>query len=115
MNPPGAQTLECLLTNGYGCPINFAETISPASSHTAVVSRGIQERIASDSDPRTGICYADYHGNGTRVVVLPVIDPTSRRVIVGFRGFGAFFLNDLPVNGDVHAEFLYSVFVASGP
>ena len=63
-----------------------------------------------DSDPRENIWYSDYHGNGQRVVTVPVLASLPNGAgSATVQGFASFFLKARPdqKNGDLVGEFIY--------
>jgi len=110
----GAKTYECLLENGYCCNVTIGQSLTTEPGNmSGPTQKGIEARFANDTDKRTGICYSQYTGNGQRVVFIPVItDPGNGRSPVTVLRFGAFFIKNIPGNGNnsvVEGEFVYYV------
>lgn len=110
----GSTALECALAHGYACTWGvdggWARTLPGA--RRGALRDGMQARFDGDTDQRHGICYAQYSGNGNRVIVIPLTDDLANgRHIVEVVRFAAFFLRGLAASGDdaVEAEFLYHV------
>src|SRR5262249_12835109 len=71
-----------------------------------------------DTDPNNYDEYADYTGNGRRIITIPIVDqlsPTGAMTVLGFRQFllipsqGAFNLNPADVFGRFVAMYIGSV------
>jgi Flp pilus assembly protein TadG len=110
----GANTFRCLLESGYCCTIETGQVlVTEPGNMSGPVQKGIEARFARDTDSREGICYAEYRGNGERVVMVPVTTrPDNGRTDVVVTGFSAFFVRAIPGNGDesiLEGEFLYDV------
>jgi Flp pilus assembly protein TadG len=110
MNPTGANTFNCLLTNGYQCCAKIGGTVTTEpGSMDGPLKKGLADRFSADSDKREGICYQNYTGNGQRVVFVPIIPefPNGKKA-EPIQGFAAFFLKTKPdAGGNVNGEFLY--------
>jgi len=77
-----------------------------------LLTTAMEARFARDTDRRQDICYADYNGNGSRVIVVPLITaPGSGRAFVTVMEFAAFFLRDVPRGGHdtLNAEFIHYI------
>jgi hypothetical protein len=114
MAPTGASTFRCLIENGYCCTVSNGDVLtSEPGNMSGPFQKGIQTRFARDTDSREGICYADYRGNGERVVMVPVTTrPANGRSDVVVQGFSAFFVRAIPGSGKestLEGEFLYDV------
>lgn len=99
----------CETTNGYSCCIEVSQSIPLiAGNYAGPFASGFNARLASDTDTRTGICYADYAGNGSRVCEVPLILPVGLGVShAQVAGFASMFLKGpLPGNGDLLVEFI---------
>jgi len=59
-------------------------------------AQGIHLRFLADADQREGICYTEYHGNGMRLVTIPVTKPpqggSGSNTCYPFLRYGEFFL-----------------------
>jgi len=115
----GGGDLRCQLTEGYYCWTSLGDAYRTAPGlHTGVVRAAMEARFARDTDQREGICFSDYHGNGSRVVVAPVGTAlgTGGRVF-RVRGFATFFLRDIPRDGGhdrLSAEYVEKVVLGGG-
>jgi hypothetical protein len=102
----GEPRLRCLLAYGSSCLADSASSLSilPGARSGAVRS-AIEARFAQDVDRREGMCYADYHGNGARVVVVPLTTApdAAGRGLVNVTGYASFFLKNIPGNGAADA------------
>ncbi len=89
----GLTLLQCAATSGYFCCISSAQMIPTLTgTNVGTLATGLNQRIANDTDTRTGICYAVYTGNGSRVGNVPLIqfiglDRTQAQVIGFLRLF----------------------------
>ena len=113
----GASTFRCLLDHGYGCCVSIGQVVQTEPGTMSGPSfQGLKARFDSDTDRRSGICYSDYRGNGSRVVNVPIITPIGNgRTTVTITGLAAFFLTNAPSNnGDVKAEFIHDVVPGTG-
>ncbi len=111
--------LGCQLAQGYGCALQLSEALRTiAGAHTGVVRAAMETRFASDTDQREAICYADYHGNGLRVIVVPLTTALEKgRDAVTVTGFASFFLRDIPRDGGhdtLDAEFISNIVMGDG-
>jgi hypothetical protein len=72
------------------------------------VLSGLNARFADDTDTRTGICYADYTGNGARIREAPLIHPVglgvSQAQVTGL--VRMFLVGPLFANSDLLVEFI---------
>jgi Flp pilus assembly protein TadG len=117
MSETGGSTFRCLLANGYGCCVSIGQVLqTEPGAKVGPTNQGLQARWNNDTDRRSGICYSDYVGNGSRVVNVPIISmPANGRTDVTVIGLAAFFLrNQPPGNGDVTAEFIHDVVPGTG-
>ena len=71
----GGDALNCYIVNGYGCCLQEGDEFQtlPFTNHSGTVKNSLQDRWKADSDPREGICYSQYAGNGSRVMILPIV------------------------------------------
>jgi hypothetical protein len=115
MNGPGANTMGCLVENGYSCCIEEGEVIdTQPGNDTGPFKDGLNDRFDLDTDRTEDICYEDYRGNGQRVVFVPRITPPGNGMSqVTVTGFTAFFLKRRVTGGglncEVHAQFVYDI------
>jgi Flp pilus assembly protein TadG len=120
MSPNGANAYRCNLQNGYCCPVSVGDVIDTKPGNMSGPTRqAMNARFAADTDRRQGICYSDYRGNGQRVVYVPLTTAPSKggRATVQVTGFSAFFLKDLPGNGNqsiITGEFISEILPGSG-
>lgn len=116
MSSTGANTFRCLLANGYGCCIKIGQVIpTEPGAMTGPTRQGMQARWDNDTDRRGGITYAQYTGNGSRVVNVPIITmPGNGRSDVTVIGLAAFFIRDLTGGADVQGEFVHDVVPGTG-
>ena len=110
----GASTYRCLLENGYCCDVSVGDVLTTEPGNmSAPTTRAIETRFNRDSDGRRNICYAEYSGDGGRVVMVPVTTTSGAgRSQVTVAGFAAFFLHDIPGEGndnEIRGEFLHYV------
>jgi Flp pilus assembly protein TadG len=115
----GANAFRCRMEYDYCCPIAEGQQIDTEPGNmSGPIRQAIQARFASDTDQREDICYEDYTGNGRRVVFVPVTtDPGNGRAPVTVTGFGAFFIKNIPENGNdsvLTGEFIYAVIPGVG-
>jgi hypothetical protein len=117
MPATGANTMRCLVANGYGCCVKIGEVLQTEPGVKAgPFIQAMNDRFDRDNDRREGICYADYRGKAPqeRVVYVPKISALGNgRTDVQVDGFTAFFLTERPRGGGgqntIQAEFLYNV------
>jgi hypothetical protein len=65
--------LECAAASGYACCVSSDQHVPTLTgTNVGTLAAGLSERIALDTDTRTGICYNTYVGNGARVANLPL-------------------------------------------
>jgi Flp pilus assembly protein TadG len=91
----GGNSLGCYILNGYGCcllPGDEFQTMS-LNAHFTTVKNSLQDRWDGDTDRRKGITYAEYAGNGNRVLICPIVE------VVGGGGSGTGNSADLGGNG----------------
>jgi Flp pilus assembly protein TadG len=76
MSSDSRQAFECQMKNGYRCCLTIKEWVFVERRNwTEPLRNAIDARFAEDVDRREGICYADYRGNGRRVMFLPIMTP----------------------------------------
>lgn len=119
MSETGANTFRCLLANGYGCCVRIGQVIQTEPGQMNGPARqGLQQRWDNDTDRRNGISYAEYTGNGSRVVNVPIITPIQNgRTDVTVIGMAAFLLLERPTGGPaqpVEGEFIHDVVPGTG-
>lgn len=122
MGSTGANTLNCLIINGYACCVGIGEELDVITEPGAKIGKvrdGINERFDSDAVRDQNICYEQYlarGGSGRRVLNVPLVEnfEVQGRKVVRIVGFSAFFLRErvttqsLTKRG-IQAEFLYDV------
>jgi hypothetical protein len=97
------------VTGGHACCISASQWIPiPAGNLAGPLRAGLDQRIANDTDTRPSICYSEYAGNGSRVGVVPLIEPAGSGVTqVRVTGFLRVFIPGPTYgNSDVVAEFV---------
>lgn len=109
---------------GYQCCINLGSefVLTEPGNKVGPLQQGIQDRWDEDTD-QTSHCYQDYHGNGKRIFITPIIETfsVSGKKMVRIVNFAAFFLQYRPngsmVNTGVRGQFIQYVAPgsASGP
>src|SRR5205085_4789091 len=68
MNQTGANTFRCLLANGYGCCVKIGQVVQTEPGNmNGPTNQGLQARWDADTDRRSGLCFKDYVGNGSRI------------------------------------------------
>ena len=119
MGERGANTMRCLVANGYGCCLEIDQQAdTEPGNESGPFKQGAEQRWDRDTDQRENICYSDYRGNGERVVYVPKITPPGHgRSRVTIIGFTAFFMRARPGNGIqsiMRGEFLHDVVPGGG-
>jgi hypothetical protein len=86
--------LQCAATHGYFCCVSTSQMIPTiAGTSVATLVAGLDQRIANDTDTRSGICFSAYTGNGSRVGNVPLIQfMGTDRSQAQLTGFLRFFL-----------------------
>lgn len=114
MNPNGANTLRCIITNGYKCCIDIGDQVnSEPGNKSGPFKQALQDRFRMDTNQDEGICYSAYYprGNGARIVTVPIVtafgNGTSPVTVLGFAGFFLRNLPDVGNNSTIDGEFLY--------
>jgi hypothetical protein len=115
------QQLECAAASGYGCCVSSDQHVpTMTGTNVGTLAAGLSERIALDTDPRAGICYSAYVGNGARVanVALAHFPGTLRTEMVIDRFATVFLVSPAAGSGQsttVTVEFLaFGVTPAAG-
>ena len=109
----GAIRYRCDLTNGYPCCVDSGLCVpAEAGNLTGPTAQSIAYRFAADTDQREGICFAQYNGNGRRIITVLMTGPPqaggSSPCYVVLR-YGEFFLTRIPGAGNenfIFANFL---------
>jgi hypothetical protein len=114
MSPGAANTFQCLMENGFGCCVDVGACLRNKSGNmSGPVKSAIATRFSRDTDQRPELCYSEYHGNGQRVVTVPITGTLGGSGCAGYQVFyfASFFIRRIPGNGDqnfITAEFLSS-------
>lgn len=69
----------------FASPFVVGDTITTLTGNSSIPS-SVDERIAQDTD-LTSNTYATYHGNGRRIIIVPVNNGGGPGVIIGFAAF----------------------------
>src|SRR6266850_892439 len=95
----GGNPLGCYIVNGYGCCLQPRATFNTLSldAQFSTIKNSLQDRWSGDTDPREGISYAEYRGNGNRVLILPIVE-----VIGGGGGGNSADIGGRGQNGSAH-------------
>ena len=124
MDPYSPQTFECQMKNNYRCCISMKEWVFlQRAAWTGPVKKGIDDRFDGDTDQRQGITHAEYRGNGSRMLYVPITSPeVSGDAGVWVTGMAAFFVKSRVGNGvgsTLVGEFVHAIVpgtpVAPGP
>jgi len=115
----GSSSFRCQLKYGMCCPLSVGQQLAPETGNMSGATHdGVQYRFTQDTDSRVGICYSDYHGNGQRLIAVPLTTPPSNgSSTVTVLGFAMFFLKDIPgtgTNSTITGEFVNAVIPGSG-
>ena len=72
----GGSTLGCYIVNGYGCCLKKGDEFTTLllNDQFSTVKNSLKDRWNGDTDQREGITYADYAGNGNRVLICPIVE-----------------------------------------
>jgi hypothetical protein len=120
MNDSGADVFRCLIANSYCCSFSVGQVLETEPGNMSGPTRqGIHDRFDADDDNRQNICFAEYTGNGQRVIHVPITTPpdASGSTTVTILGFAAFFIKRIPNSGQnstIEGEFLNAIAPASG-
>lgn len=109
--------MECWIVNGFGCCVKigdeFTETIDTEPGNmVGPVKKALKDRWDLDTDQNQDICYAEYTGNGQRVVSTPIVNTwdVNGKKHAEIVGFAAFFMVDVPGRGGqgsvAHGQFI---------
>ncbi|HKO22523.1 MAG TPA: Tad domain-containing protein [Candidatus Eisenbacteria bacterium] len=110
--------------HGYQCCISLGSeyVLTEPGNKVGPLQQGIQARWDEDTD-QASHCYEDYHGNGKRIFVTPIIDTfdVNGKKMVRIVNFAAFFLS-YPPQGSMSQQGVQGQFIqyvapgsASGP
>ena len=102
----GAAGVQCQAASGYACCLASGAVVAtiPGTS-VASLAAGLSQRIASDSDTRSGICFLAYAGNGARIVIAPLIQLQSSNTQAALTGFATLFLTSPPAGANQATTF----------
>ncbi|MEK7317096.1 MAG: pilus assembly protein TadG-related protein [Candidatus Eisenbacteria bacterium] len=97
----GAAAIYQYVRYGYDCCLKIDDEFvwTEPGNKVGPFRSALQARFDADlPDLREGICYQDYHGNGSRVFITPIIETfdVSGKKLVRIVKFAAFFLKDRP-------------------
>jgi len=120
--PQNPHHIAWLIEHGWCCGMKIGDMIDTAPGTKVPADEPFSNLILADTDQRLGICYSDYHGNGKRLLTVPIFGgpsggwPNGASEPIKVTGFGTFFLRDNPEDnhGDIHGEFVYVPTVGSG-
>jgi hypothetical protein len=112
-NPGGQERLSCELLHGNYCCTGDdfigLEVETLAGSKTGPYLKALSERFWSDTDQMENQCYAEYAGNGQRVLRVIALTPIGTN-LKSYRvaGFARFFMRERPDRGsdDLVGEFV---------
>jgi len=115
----GSNVYRCLLSHGMCCSVSINDVLTPQTGNMSGPTHdAIQARFNLDTDQRAGICYSAYHGNGQRIVAVPLTTlPGNGSSTVTVLGFGMFFIQSIPGNGNnstITGEFINTVVPGTG-
>jgi hypothetical protein len=116
----GGAVARCLIANGYPCCVlGVGDSVrTETGAKSGPFLQALQTRYNNDTDQRQNICYSDYHGNGQRVVNVPMVTAFgSGKSWVTITDFAAFFIRDFPgsgANSTLDGEFLYRAILGTG-
>jgi hypothetical protein len=85
----GTTLLQCAAASGYFCCLSVSQMIPTiVGTNVGTLVTGLNQRIASDTDTRAGICRSAYTGNGARIGKVPMIQfigaDRSQAQVTGF-------------------------------
>lgn len=93
----GTAGLSCQAVSGYQCCVNTSDVITTLQgTNVGLLTTGLNTRISGDSDSRSGICFSEYTGNGSRVLKAPFITAVAGSGVATVIGFGEIFLTSPP-------------------
>jgi len=116
----GLTQLQCAATHGYFCCVSTSQMIPTiVGTSVATLVAGLDQRIANDTDTRSGICFSAYTGNGSRVGNVPLIQFIGTdRSQAQLTGFLRFFLVGPPSGSStsttIPVEFISELTPAQG-
>jgi hypothetical protein len=106
----GLSRYRCEVANGWPCCVDSLQCLpAELGNMSGPTMQAIQARFAADTDQRENVCYSDYGGNGSRVVITPLTGPKQGSGCYIVYGLGIFFIQKIPGNGNLNfitAEYL---------
>ena len=117
--PTGADTFKCLVKYGYCCELHVGDQVSTEPGNMSSLKAAMTFRFNQDTDQRQNICYSDYHGNGKRLVTVPLTTSLGDggRTTVTITGFAQFFVKNVPQTGSnatFDGEFVRGIIAGTG-
>jgi hypothetical protein len=95
----GANAVEYYIRNGYKCCAGIGDELVETEPGNKVgpVRDALIWRFRQDTDQQS-TCYQNYHGNGMRIFLTPVIESfdLNGRKMAKIKGFAAFFMKEEP-------------------
>jgi hypothetical protein len=115
----GGAAIRCYAEHGYGCCLDEGQefTLTEPGNKVGPFRQGMQARFDSDTDRRENICYAEYAGNGARLLPLPVIETfdVNGKKFVRIVKFSTFFIKERPPgDGTLTGQFVHDVVPGDG-
>jgi Flp pilus assembly protein TadG len=115
----GGAAVRCYAQNGYGCCLDEGTEFSLTEPGNKVgpFRQGMQARWDADTDRRANICYSDYHGNGNRILPMPIIESfdVNGKKFVKIIKFASFFIKERPPSSaTLTGQFIHDVVPGNG-
>jgi Flp pilus assembly protein TadG len=112
----GGAAVRYYTEHGYQCCVNLGQSwvLTEPGNKVGPLQQGLQARWDADTD-KTSHCYEDYHGNGKRIFITPIVETfdVNGKKNVRIVNFAAFFLNFRPqgsmVQQGVRGQFIQYV------
>ena len=100
---------EAIIGNYQTATLSVGQSVNMTGGAKQTIRDAIQTRVGQDSDPGAAN-FASYHGNGRRLVVMPVNTYSPNYTILGFRAFFLLRANDYQSGGNTEwcAEYVGS-------
>jgi Flp pilus assembly protein TadG len=100
----GGAKIKWYIENGACCCVDIGTTFVDTKPGGTVgpVRQGLQFRFTQDTDKREGICYKDYIGNQSRVLLVPIVSTfagLNGKTNATITGFAGFFMKTKPTGG----------------
>lgn len=94
----GLAAFTCLFGYGYDCCVATGDVLAAeAGSLGGPIKQAVIDRFNRDTDQRHPTCFEDYHGNGARVFVMPIVaNAPAPQVAYEVLAFQTFFAKDIP-------------------